>query len=133
VENFNLGDSLMTALSTNLTIGAATAAVRGAQAANATVVTVRSAQSVADIVKYNMTACMVSKATRLPRAPGSLVMSVPLSMCLCYFALTSSFLYISQVESLEGLSMLHSYVLRGRFSGCLTPSCSVLLTSPPAP
>lgn len=60
VQDFNLGDQLMTAISTNLTIGAAQAPPMATPAQNTTVVTVRSAQSVADIIKYNITACMVS-------------------------------------------------------------------------
>ena len=59
ISDFALGDSLLTAINLNLTVGAATAPLVAAPGQNNTVVTVRSAQSVADITKYNMTACMV--------------------------------------------------------------------------
>jgi len=63
ISDFALGDSLSTAVNLNLTVGAATAPLVAAPGMNRTVVTVQSAQSVADIVRYNMTACMVSKRT----------------------------------------------------------------------
>jgi hypothetical protein len=59
IGDFALGDNLSTAINLNLTVGAATALLVAAPGQNSTVVTVRSAQSVADIVKYNLTACMV--------------------------------------------------------------------------
>lgn len=79
VEDLHEGDTLVTSVSTNLTVGAAVAPAMAVPAPNMTVVTIRSAQSVADIVKYNMTACMVSLATcihlllhcHLPLSKGS--------------------------------------------------------------
>ena len=59
IGDFSLGDSLSTALNLNVTVGSASAPLVAARGANSTVVTVRSAESIADIVKYNMTACMV--------------------------------------------------------------------------
>ena len=59
IEDMNIGDKLDTAISENLTVGAAAAPPMAAPAANSTVVTVRSAQSLADIIAYNITACMV--------------------------------------------------------------------------
>jgi hypothetical protein len=75
ISDFALGDSLSTAINLNLTVGAATAPLVAAPGQNNTVVTVRSAQSVADIIKYNMTACMVGAFTRL---------SAPLSDIFCH-------------------------------------------------
>ena len=59
IGDFDLGDSLSTALNLNVTVGAASAPLVAAPGMNSTVVTVRSAESIADIVKYNITACMV--------------------------------------------------------------------------
>ena len=59
IDDFSLGDSLSTALNLNVTVGAASAPLVAAPEINSTVVTVRSAESIADIVKYNITACMV--------------------------------------------------------------------------
>ena len=59
IGDFSLGDSLSTALNLNVTVGAASAPLAAAPGMNSTVVTVRSAESIADIVKYNITACMV--------------------------------------------------------------------------
>lgn len=67
IEDLHDGDSLVTSISTNLTVGAAMAPAMASPAPNMTVVTIRSAQSVADIVKYNMTACMVSAMSFCPR------------------------------------------------------------------
>ncbi|CAL8463696.1 g3230 [Coccomyxa elongata] len=58
VEDLHDGDTLVTSISTNLTVGAAQAPAMASPAPNMTVVTIRSAESVADIVKYNLTACM---------------------------------------------------------------------------
>ena len=63
IDDFQLGDDLLTAINLNLTVGAALAPMVAAPGLNSTVVTVRSAQSVADIVKYNITSCMVSSQT----------------------------------------------------------------------
>ena len=60
IDDFQLGDDLVTATNLNLTVGAAKASLVAAPGLNSTVVTVRSAQSVADIVKYSITSCMVS-------------------------------------------------------------------------
>ena len=59
IGDFSLGDSLSTALNLNVTVGTASAPLVAAPGMNSTVVTVRSAESIADIVKYNITACMV--------------------------------------------------------------------------
>lgn len=63
ISDFELGDDLTTAINLNLTVGSASAPMVAAPGLNSTVVTVRSAQSVADIVKYNLTSCMVSFQT----------------------------------------------------------------------
>jgi hypothetical protein len=65
----NIGDSLDTAISENVTVGAAIAPPLAVPAANSTVVTVRSAQSVADILAYNISACMVRWRLRMQRGP----------------------------------------------------------------
>ena len=65
IGDFDLGDSLSTALNLNVTVGAASAPLVAAPGMNSTVVTVRSAESIADIVKYNITACMVEPLTYL--------------------------------------------------------------------
>ena len=70
VEDLHDGDTLVTSISTNLTVGAAQAPAMSSPAPNMTVVTIRSAESVADIVKYNMTACMVKNpAQSVPNHP----------------------------------------------------------------
>ena len=63
ISDFELNDDLATAINLNLTVGSASAPLVAAPGLNSTVVTVRSAQSVADIVKYNITSCMVSART----------------------------------------------------------------------
>ena len=60
ISDFELDDDLASAINLNLTVGSASAPLVAAPGLNSTVVTVRSAQSVADIVKYNITSCMVS-------------------------------------------------------------------------
>lgn len=69
ISDFQLGDDLTTAINLNLTVGSASAPLVAAPGINSTVVTVRSAQSVADIVKYNITSCMVG--THPPWVLGS--------------------------------------------------------------
>ncbi len=69
ISDFQLGDDLTTAINLNLTVGSASAPLVAAPGINSTVVTVRSAQSVADIVKYNITSCMVG--TQPPWVLGS--------------------------------------------------------------
>ena len=60
----DIGDSLDTAISENVTVGAATAPPLAVPAPNNTVVTIRSAQSVADILAYNISACMARTPLR---------------------------------------------------------------------
>ena len=69
ISDFDLDDDLASAINLNLTVGSASAPLVATPGLNSTVVTVRSAQSVADIVKYNITSCMVS-SLRFPNVLG---------------------------------------------------------------
>lgn len=73
VSDLNLGDTFATAISENLTVGAVPAPATAAPAPNATVVTIRSARSVADIINYNISACMVGRAPLCSLGVGALV------------------------------------------------------------
>lgn len=80
VSDLDLGDTFATAISENLTVGAAHAPATAAPAPNATVVTIRSARSVADITAYNISACMVGRAL-IPFRVGLMPVSIEAYIC----------------------------------------------------